>query len=101
MGTQDQSSRRSTERLEEAIAYVRELVIPAAPMTPGFAGMISLIDRESGRSIGIPLGRRCKRCSERGGCGRGPQAGNSIRRGNLGRRGRYGVADSFLTPNET
>ena len=45
----------SVERFEGAVAYIRELVIPASRQAPGFAGMLSLIDRESGRSMGITL----------------------------------------------
>ena len=81
---------------------MRELVIPAAPMIPGFAGMISLIDRESGSSIGITLGRRCKRCrwDEEAAAGVHRQATQSDD-ATLEGVETYGVADSFLTPNET
>jgi hypothetical protein len=45
----------SPERFEEGLAFVRERLIPASRMIPGFAGMISLVDRGSGRSMGITL----------------------------------------------
>ena len=45
----------STDRFEHALTYIRELVIPASRQVPGFAGMLSLIDRETGRSMGITL----------------------------------------------
>jgi hypothetical protein len=45
----------STERFEAATDYIRQLVIPASRQMPGFAGMISLVDRQTGRSMGITL----------------------------------------------
>lgn len=45
----------STERFDEAGAFLRDFVVPASRQIPGFAGMISLIDRETGRSMGITL----------------------------------------------
>jgi hypothetical protein len=45
----------STERFDVATDYIRQLVIPASRQMPGFAGMISLVDRETGRSMGITL----------------------------------------------
>jgi hypothetical protein len=45
----------SVERFEAAADYIRQLVIPASRQMPGFAGMISLVDRETGRSMGITL----------------------------------------------
>jgi hypothetical protein len=45
----------STARFEEAAEFIRAFVIPASRQVPGFAGMISLVDRGSGRSMGITL----------------------------------------------
>jgi hypothetical protein len=38
-----------------AIEVVREEVIPSLRQTPGNAGIISLVDRRSGKAIGITL----------------------------------------------
>ena len=40
---------------DEAVKTVRERVLPAASKIPGFAGMISLGDRATGKAIGITL----------------------------------------------
>lgn len=45
----------TVERFEEAEEFLREVVIPASRLAPGFAGMLSLIDRDTGRSLGITL----------------------------------------------
>jgi heme-degrading monooxygenase HmoA len=43
------------EDFDAAMKQVREKVLPAARQIPGFAGMISLGDRQTGRAIGITL----------------------------------------------
>jgi hypothetical protein len=45
----------SVARFDEAAEFLREFVIPASRSIPGFKGMLSLIDRETGRSMGITL----------------------------------------------
>jgi heme-degrading monooxygenase HmoA len=45
----------SPDEVDAAVANVRKNVIPAAKQIPGFAGMVSLVDRETGKSIGITL----------------------------------------------
>ena len=43
------------DEIDAAVANIRNHVIPAAKQIPGFAGMVSLVDRETGKSIGITL----------------------------------------------
>lgn len=43
------------EGVEQALKNVREKVIPAVKQVPGNAGIISLLDRATGKSIGITL----------------------------------------------
>jgi heme-degrading monooxygenase HmoA len=42
-------------RLDEAEQYAMETIVPAAQQQPGFLGLLSLIDRDSGASLAITL----------------------------------------------
>jgi heme-degrading monooxygenase HmoA len=43
----------SPQDLDASIADVREQVVPACERIPGFEGMVLLVDRSSGKSVGI------------------------------------------------
>ena len=43
------------ESIEQALKNVRENVVPSVRKIPGNAGLISLVDRATGKSIGITL----------------------------------------------
>src|SRR5947209_9995975 len=43
------------EGVDQALKNLREQVIPAVKQIPGNAGLISLVDRATGKSIGITL----------------------------------------------
>lgn len=47
----------SPERLDESTQNALDHVLPAARQVDGFVGLISLVDRSSGRSIAITLWR--------------------------------------------
>lgn len=47
----------SAERLDESTRAARDEILPAARQVDGFAGLLSLIDRATGRSIAITLWR--------------------------------------------
>src|SRR3989442_4000571 len=43
------------EAAEDGIRAVREQVLPAARNMPGFRGLLALIDRSTGKSLGVTL----------------------------------------------
>jgi heme-degrading monooxygenase HmoA len=43
------------EGVEPAIKNVREQVLPSLRRIPGWAGLVSLVDRSTGKTIGITL----------------------------------------------
>lgn len=45
----------STESIEAGIRHVRENVLPALGGIPGSRGLVSLVNRETGKSMGITL----------------------------------------------
>ena len=45
----------SPEQMDQASQMVREQVLPAARQQEGFKGVISLLDRSSGKSIAVTL----------------------------------------------
>jgi heme-degrading monooxygenase HmoA len=42
-------------QVEEATRVLRESVLPSARELPGFSGVLSLLDRQSGKSISVTL----------------------------------------------
>jgi heme-degrading monooxygenase HmoA len=45
----------SPERVEDGIRAVREQVLPAARQMDGFKGLLAMVDRSSGKMVGITL----------------------------------------------
>ncbi len=43
------------DRVDEALTSVREQVLPAAKQMRGFKGMLAMVDRGSGKMVGITL----------------------------------------------
>ncbi len=44
-----------SDRIEEGARVLREQVLPAVQRIDGFKGLIGLVDRESGKTLGITL----------------------------------------------
>ena len=45
----------SADRLDEGVSMIRDRVLPAVRDIDGFSGLIGLVDRESGKTLGITL----------------------------------------------
>lgn len=45
----------SPETIEASLQHVKERILPAAERLDGFAGMLALVDRSTGVSLGITL----------------------------------------------
>lgn len=45
----------SPDAVDEGIRALREEVFPEAKQLPGFAGLLVLVDRDSGKSLGVTL----------------------------------------------
>ncbi len=49
------TTQAAPESADESLKVVREQVLPQARQIPGFAGVLSLVDRETGKGITVTL----------------------------------------------
>ena len=45
----------SADQVDEGVSLIRDRVLPAVSSIDGFSGLIGLVDRDSGKTLGITL----------------------------------------------